>query len=390
MTAPFFTVIVLNWNGGAMLARCLDCLAAQTFTDAEVLVVDNASTDGSAQGLEQRWSGARLLSLAENLGFCAGNNAGLAQAHGQWVVFLNNDAYPIPTWLEALAAAIAQHPTDSFFASCLVPADAPQVIQSAGDVVHITGFAWPGRAGQALSSLPEQPFEVFAAGGAALTARRELLLEVGGFDPDFGSHLEDVDLSFRLRLRGQTGWLVPRAVVLHTGSASYGLESERTVYQVQRNGLWLYLANMPGGLVWKYLPLRWLLSFMMLLNYLRRGRGRAALRARWDALKGARRAWRKRQVRQAGRTVSVQHIEARLARGVFTPLLLGRMGRRLRISSLRVDEPSERAGEAPNSTSMVEGDLADAIAKTEGAEAAANAERPGRPAQARSNEERRR
>ena len=102
---PSVSVIVLNWNGAAVLPRCLDALQRQTFRDFEVLVLDNASTDGSVDEVELRWSGFRLVRFERNLGFSMANNRGARLARGHWLVFLNNDAFPRPDWLERLVDA---------------------------------------------------------------------------------------------------------------------------------------------------------------------------------------------------------------------------------------------------------------------------------------------
>ncbi|MFM8322762.1 MAG: glycosyltransferase family 2 protein [Chloroflexota bacterium] len=327
---PLISVLVLNWNGAAVLPACLDALSTQDFDDFEVLVLDNASTDGSADGLEQRYPGFRVVRFESNLGFSLGNNRGAPYARGRWLAFLNNDAFPQPGWLSALARAIAARPDDSFFASLLVNAGDPGTIQAAGDTLHASGCAWPRLAGQPLDSLAPGLVEVFSGSGAAVVYPRRAFRQAHGFDEQFTSHLEDVDLGFRLRLMGLRCWLAPEAVVAHVLSASYGLESRRTVYQVQRNLTWLYFSDMPTRLFWKYLPMHLLTTLGITLNYMRRGRGRAVLRARWDALRGLPAALRKRRVVQAEIHADLAELERLLDRHPLRPFLLGRLGRRLR------------------------------------------------------------
>ena len=101
-STPLVSVIVLNWNGADILPRCLDAVTNQTFDNFEIIVVDNASSDNSMEGLKSRWSGARAIHLKANLGFAAANNIGAKEARGEWLAFLNNDAFPHPDWLENL------------------------------------------------------------------------------------------------------------------------------------------------------------------------------------------------------------------------------------------------------------------------------------------------
>ena len=325
---PAVSVLVLNWNGAAHLPRCLDALQAQTFRDFEALVLDNASTDHSADEVEMRWPGFHLIRFEHNLGFAAGNNRGAQLARGRWLVFLNNDAFPQPDWLERLVEAARAWPAFTFFASRLVYAGDLDRMQAAGDVLNVSGFAWSRDNGFPLEAAHLEAEEVFSSCAAAAMFQRRAFLDAGGFNDDFVSHLEDVDLGFRLRLAGQHCLYVPAAVVAHVVSASYGAESERTVYQVQRNVVWMYVANMPGRLFWKYLPAHLIANLVFLLYYTLRGRGRAAGRAKLDALRGLPAALRRRRVIQASRTASLPEIDRVLDHGWLSPYLLGRQSRK--------------------------------------------------------------
>lgn len=327
---PAVSVIVLNWNGGEFLPRCLDALQAQTFRDFEVWVVDNGSTDHSVDQVESRWAGFRLLRLEENFGFAVANNRAARLAGGRWLVFLNNDAFPQPDWLQRLMEAAQAWPAFSFFASRLVYADDPNRMQASGDVLNISGFAWSRDNGLPLARAHLQVEEVFSPCAAAAMYLRQAFLDAGGFNEAFVSHLEDVDLGFRLRLAGHRCLYVPEAIVSHVVSASYGAVSENTVYRVQRNVVWMYVANMPGWLLWKYLPLHLAGNLVFLFYYSWRGRASAAWRAKWDALRGLPAALHRRRAIQSARKVPDSAIAQVLDHGLLSPYLLGRLGRRLR------------------------------------------------------------
>jgi GT2 family glycosyltransferase len=164
---------------------------------------------------------------------------------------------------------------------------------------------------------------------------------VDGFDERYLSHHEDVDLGFRLRLRGGRCGFVAAAVVSHVGSATYGGETDHTVYCVQRNMIWTYIKNMPGHLFWKYLPLHTWVNLVMLAHYLRRGHGRAAWRAKRDALQRLPEILQARKRIQAERRLSPAELEAQLDRGWFSPFLLGSLGARLRGG--KTDRPASTA-----------------------------------------------
>jgi GT2 family glycosyltransferase len=343
---PAVSVIILNWNGGKYLPRCLQAVRAQTYQDFEVLVVDNGSQDGSLDGIEAGWENLRVIRLDRNLGYAAANNLGAQKARGRWLATLNNDAYPAPDWLANLvsSAESVNDPSYSFFASRMVLANEKGRMDGTGDILHASGLAWHRDHNRPVEEARHEPDEVFSPCAAAALYRREDFLNAGGFDEQFFSHHEDVDLGFRLRLRGSRCLYVPTAEVAHVGSASFGLDSDFTVYQVHRNLVWSYFSNMPGVLFWKYLPAHLLTNLVFFIFYTLRGQGRSIWRAKWDALRGLPRALRKRRAVQESREVEIQAIDRLMDHGWLSPYLLGRRaGKIQKIAGsigLRADEPA--------------------------------------------------
>jgi GT2 family glycosyltransferase len=330
VASPLVSIIVLNWNGEKYLPRCLDAIAKQTFTDYEVIIIDNASTDHSVDHVEQHWPGFQVVRLDENLGFAIANNLGAKIARGNWVALLNNDAYPRPEWLENMMKAIQNYPMYSFFASCILQADDPDLIENAGDIYHISGLAWPRRRNATYNETPLETDEVFSACAAAALYKREAFLQVGGFNEKFFSHHEDVDLGFRLRLQGYRCLFVPEAVVLHVGSASFGFQSDKVVYQVNRNLVWSFVSNMPGWLFWKYLPAHIISNLIFLLYYTFRHRASAIWRAKFDALRGLPAAIEARKLIQKNRKVKDAEISQAMDHNWLNPYTLGNNAERIR------------------------------------------------------------
>jgi len=320
---PQVSIIILNWNGQEYLPRCLDAIAKQTFTDYEVIIIDNASTDHSVDHIEQRWPGFQVVRLKENLGFAIANNLGANMARGNWVALLNNDAYPRPEWLENMVKAIQNYPTYSFFASCMLQANNPNLVESAGDTYHISGLAWPRSRNALYENVRLETEEVFSACAAAALYKREAFLQVGGFNEKFSSHHEDVDLGFRLRLQGYRCLFVSEAIVLHVGSASYGAQSDRVVYQVNRNLVWSFITNMPGSLFWKYLPAHIFSNLIFLFYYTFRNQAGAIWRAKLDAIRGLPAAIRERGLIQKNRKVRSAEISKAMDHSWLNPYTLG-------------------------------------------------------------------
>ncbi|MDP3045861.1 MAG: glycosyltransferase family 2 protein, partial [Chloroflexota bacterium] len=244
------SVVIVNWNGAAVLPRCLDALAAQTLRDFEFLVVDNASSDSSADGLEASHPLARVIRLERNIGFAAANNLAARAARGKWLALVNNDTFLDPHWLEAMVTAGEARPEFTSFASRLLQANDPSRLDGAGDGYHISGLVWRLGHGQPAAETALGEEEVFSPCGAAAFYLRQALLDAGGFDEDYFAYVEDVDLGFRLRLLGHRCLYVPTAVAHHVGSASHGPNSDFSVYYGQRNLVWTYVKNMPGRYFW--------------------------------------------------------------------------------------------------------------------------------------------
>ncbi len=315
MTGSRTGVVIVNWNAGGHLARALAALAEQTVAPHRVIVVDNASDDGSLEGLGARFPDVELVRSEENLGFAAANNLAVRMCDDcELVALLNPDAFPEPAWLETLLAAAAARPGCAAFGSRLIRDDDRETLDGAGDQYHVSGVAW--RRDQGAPLTVERPRgESFSACAAAALYRREALLAVGGFDEHFFCYYEDTDLAFRLRLAGHRCLYVPEAVAYHVGSATTGPMSPFVIYHSARNQLWTYVKNMPAWLLWLYLPQHLLLSVLSVLTCALHGQGRAALAGKRDGIRDLPRVLAQRGRIQASRVASAGELRGAMARG---------------------------------------------------------------------------
>jgi GT2 family glycosyltransferase len=315
--AASVTVIIVNWNSGALLKKCLDALELQTLKPHRILVVDNASRDDSLRSAAGR-ERVEVLPQAANLGFAAGNNLALRHCDTAFVALLNPDAFPEPKWLQSLLEAAAAHPAAAAFGSRQLTAEDPALLDGIGDRYHASGLVWRDRHGVLQTAGDLVPREIFAPCAAAALYRRPAVVAAGGFDEDFFCYVEDVDLGFRLRLAGHGARYVPAAVVHHVGSGTTGgQQGDFPVYHGHRNLVWTFVKNMPGPLFWLLLPLHLLLNVTTILWFALRGRGRIILASKRDALLGLPRAWAKRRMIQAQRTVGIGAIWKALDRRLW-------------------------------------------------------------------------
>lgn len=241
------TVAVCNYNGAEHLPPCLEALAAQTHAVDELLIVDNASTDGSEALVRERWPAARWIPMGHNDGPCPARNMGLERARNEWVLLVDNDAVLAPDALAKLAAAARARPDAALLQPRSVFAGDPDVVHYDGGRFHYAGlFSLRNFSVPIARAEGRGVVDVDGAVSVVLLARRSLVLELGGFDPDYFILFEDLDLSYRLRLAGHAILSVEDALVLHrggTGGISFrgAIEYPRRRAFFHSRNRWIYL-----------------------------------------------------------------------------------------------------------------------------------------------------
>lgn len=297
---PKVCVIVLNWNGRRYLDDCFTSLQAQTYTDYEVILVDNGSIDGSVGWVAERFPRVRLICNETNVGFAAGNNQAIRSTGAEFIVTLNNDTRVVPGWLAALIEAAESDPSVGMVASKMLFADRPDTIDSAGIALDPVGIAWDRLGGMPDDPGEETPIEVFGPCAGAALYRRAMLDQIGLFDEDFFAYLEDVDLAWRARSAGWRCLYAPAARVYHAHSAT-GIEgSPFKSRHLGRNKVWLIAKNFsPTGRLLTYLPFIVFYDLAAVAFALIAQGNVHSLLGRIDGLIGLPRAWRKRRVIQA-------------------------------------------------------------------------------------------
>lgn len=248
MSSPKASLIIVNWNGLAHLPDCLDSLAIQTFRDFEVILVDNGSEDGSIPFLREHYPWVRVIPLHENTGFATGNNRGLEECRGDYIVALNNDTRAEPDWLENLVRVADTYPRAGMVGCRICSFFDPDIIDSIGMGICPDGMSRGRFRNKRWSELhlPEVEDILFPSACAALY-RRAMVEEIGFFDDDFFAYAEDSDLGLRGRLAGWEAVVSTRAVVYHKYSQTSGSLSPFKVRLVERNHYWVALKTFPPG-----------------------------------------------------------------------------------------------------------------------------------------------
>jgi GT2 family glycosyltransferase len=244
MSLPSLSIVIPSHNGRANLERCLPSVRQYAPSGTQVIVVDDASTDGTPAWLAHEHPWVEVLSLKSNQGFCAAVNAGLARARGEVVELLNDDTEVAPGWADFALKHFAD-PAVGSVAPLVLVMDQPDRIDSAGIEYHLCGWARNRHYGQAVRAEHLQAGEVFGASGSSGLYRRSALGRAGGLSPEYGAYFEDVDLAFRLRWAGYRCVYEPASRVWHKGSATYGRQPERLVRLLSRNEELVFWINLP-------------------------------------------------------------------------------------------------------------------------------------------------
>ncbi|MGD0497581.1 MAG: glycosyltransferase family 2 protein [Bryobacteraceae bacterium] len=291
------TAIVPVWNGRDLLERLLATLDAQTKPPAEVLVVDNGSTDGAPELARRR--GARVLAMGRNAGFAPAVNRGIRESRSEWVAALNSDVELAPDYFATLLAGAAAE--DAWFATGKLlagrrPGIAPTagaeeeavspVLDGAFDLVCRGGAAWRAGSGRVFGPPFSARRKIWSAPWTAALFRAELFTRVGLLEESFESHLEDVDFGLRCARSGLAGLYEPAATAWHQGSATGGRWTAGTVRRMARNQIWILARHYPGSLVRRYGPSIFAAQALWGALAVRHGAGTAWLRGEWEGWRG--------------------------------------------------------------------------------------------------------
>ncbi len=266
MTQPLVSIVILNWNGRKFLEQFLPSVQASTWANKSIVVIDNASTDDSISFLQTHYPQVQIVRNAGNYGFAKGYNEGLKEVAGDYYVLLNSDVEVTPGWIEPVMALME---SDASIGVCQ-----PKLLEHHNKTV----FEYAGAAGGWLDYLG-YPFAkgrifdvnetdhgqydtaapIFWASGAAMFVRAKLYHQLGGLDPFFFAHQEEIDFCWRVQLAGYQVYACPQSVVYHVGGGTLPKGNSRKVFLNFRNNLIMMAKNMPAGMAtWKILYRFWL------------------------------------------------------------------------------------------------------------------------------------
>ena len=281
---PLVSIIIVTWNGRELLEKCLPSVVATEYPNVEIILADNASSDGSAEWVKENYPQVTVVRHPANWAFCRGNNEALPHANGKYVVLLNNDVEVSPGWLGPLVDVLEANPR--------VGAVQPKILQfenrslfeyAGGSGGFMDDYGYPFTRGRVFFTMEadmgqyDDAREIFWATGAAIMLRRDALEEAGGLEEYFYMHMEEIDLCWRLQRQGYSVRIEPKSQVYHLGGSTLPQGSPQKIYYNFRNSLLMLYKNLSPRDWWRRFPVRVGLDIVAAGRALMMGRTEEAL-----------------------------------------------------------------------------------------------------------------
>lgn len=261
-----FSIVIVTWNALEHLKTFLPSVTETDYPEFEIIIADNASADGSKEWIQSNYPEVKIATFDANYGYCGGNNRAVPYARNEILIFLNNDVEVEKNWLHGLNKSFQKDHIAAAQPKMLSYTDKDTFEYAGAAGGFIDNYGYPFCRGRIFDEVEEDlgqyqdTAELFWASGAALAVRKELFVDLGGFDEDFEFHMEEIDLCWRLQNLGHKIEYAPDSVVYHLGGGSLPMGSPRKVYYNFRNSLFMLWKNYSGPALWKRLPVRLVLD----------------------------------------------------------------------------------------------------------------------------------
>tara|TARA_B110000014_G_C20035553_1_gene537963 strand:- start:117 stop:1157 length:1041 start_codon:yes stop_codon:yes gene_type:complete len=235
------SIIILNYNAGKLLLDCVESIKKSSYQNIEILVVDNISSDGSQIQCKERFPDIRLIQNEKNLGYCGGNNVGIKEAKGEFIVILNPDTIVESNWLDELLIAHIKF-GEGLYQPKILSLNEKNIIQSTGNMLHVFGFGFARDKGNLLSDKNEEIEKIGYASGTCLFTSKEVIEKIGLLDEFLFLYHDDLDLGWRAAQIGINSYYVPKSKIFHV--ESYSLKwSSKKFYWLERNRKYCLLTH---------------------------------------------------------------------------------------------------------------------------------------------------
>ena len=277
------SIIVLNYNAGELLLNCINSLKKSTYQNIEILVVDNISSDDSHTKCKKQFPDIKLIQNRKNLGYCGGNNVGIKEAKGEFIVILNPDTIVEENWLDEMFNAFNEF-GDGLYQPKIISLNESDIIQSTGNMIHVFGFGFARDKGGKIIEKKEEIEKIGYASGTCLFTTKKVLEKVGLLDEFLFLYHDDLDLGWRAAQIGINSYYVPESKIFH--AESYSLKwSAKKFYWLERNRKYCLKTHYSKDTYKKMSFSLMLVDLSIWIFYISKGFLNAKIRAELDILK---------------------------------------------------------------------------------------------------------
>jgi len=324
-TNHLVSIVILNFNSGDLLTACVESILKTTYNNYEILVVDNNSKDHSQKKCKEKFKQIKLIQNKENLGYCEGNNVGLRQVKGKFIVILNPDTLVEPNWISELIKGFTKF-GDGLYQPKLLTINDHKIIGSAGNMINIFGFGYSHGRGEKDSVKFDPEKSIGYASGTCLFTSKEILDRVGLLDSFLFAYHDDLEFGWRAAEYGIKSYYISKAIVYHAESFNFKWSALK-FYYLERNRHYCILTHYSRTTFYKILPNLILVEFAVLGFYLSKGMLSAKIKAYFNILKNRKQIKTKYKEIQKNRIIPDKEIIKIFKDELEIPIVLSSLGK---------------------------------------------------------------
>lgn len=314
---PKVSIIILNYNAGDLLLNCVESVFKTPYYNIEVIVVDNASADNSHHRCKEQFDKIKLIENKQNLGYCEGNNVGIREATGEFIIILNPDTIVTQDWISELISAYKKH-GEGLYQPKIISLYEKDVIQSTGNMIHLFGFGFARNKGMMNSTQIQSTEQIGYASGTCLFTSQNTIKKIGLLDSFLFLYHDDLDLGWRAAQLGIKSYYVPLATIYH--AESYSLKwSSKKFFWLERNRRYCLLTHYSSSTYKKMRPYLWLVEMLVWIFYISKGFVNAKIRAELDIIKNKKQILEKQQELESKKMIPDSKLIESFPDEIFVP-----------------------------------------------------------------------
>lgn len=317
-TKPLVSIIILNYNAGQLLHDCVESILKTNYPTYEVIVVDNASKDNSHTKCKEQFPTIVLIENTENLGYCEGNNVGIRQAKGDFIVIMNPDTLVEPDWLMQLMLAYEQNDEGLYQPKFLTTTD-HKILMSTGNMIQLFGFGYSRNKGQVDIGKFDKIEQIGYASGTCLFISTKIMRSLDMFDSFLFAYHDDLDLGWRAAMQGIKSYYIPKSMIYHPPEGFSFKWSSYKYYLLERNRQYCLLTHYSHSTFFKMLPAFLLVEIAVFFFYWQKGFLKQKIKASLDILKNLKHIQRRYQKIQRERKIPDREVIKNFSDDILVP-----------------------------------------------------------------------